>query len=244
MEQPTGRGVRRVRHELHIREVEVVGVERLGDTFARITFRGEALARFASASFDDHVKFIFDGPDGEQLRRDFTPLDYDAEARTLSLEFALHEGSAASDWARKAAPGQQAIIAGPRGSMIIPEDLDWHLLAGDRSALPAIRRRLAELPEGSRVIAVIAASGTDRLSLPSQARLALTWVDDDAGLVDSLSSLTLPQGEGFAWFAGEAATARRVRTLLLENGGIAKDAMRVSAYWKRGVANHHEDLEP
>lgn len=243
MEQSTRRGVQRVRHELHIRDVEVVRVARIGDTFARISFRGEALARFASASFDDHVKFMFDGPDGQQLRRDFTPLDYDPGARELTLEFALHESGAASDWARSAVPGQPAVIAGPRGSMIIPQDYDWHLLAGDRSALPAIRRRLAELPASSRVIAVVAAGGADRLPLASQAQVDLRWVDSDAALVDTLRSLALPGGEGFAWFAGEAATARQVRVLLTDVHGLAKDAMRVSAYWKQGVADHHENLE-
>ncbi|CAN7403029.1 siderophore-interacting protein [Massilia sp. LjRoot122] len=243
MEQPLRRGVQRVRHELHIRELAVARIAPLGASFLRITFRGDALALFASASFDDHVKFIFDGPDGAQVRRDFTPLDYDADARELSLEFALHEQGAASDWARRATVGQPAIIAGPRGSMIIPEDYDWHLLAGDRSALPAIRRRLAELPAGSRVFAVIAADGDDRLPLPSEAQVEAAWVDSDAELVDALSALALPAGEGFAWYAGEAATAKRVRALLLEEKSLPKDAMRVSAYWKQGVADHHENLE-
>lgn len=242
MEQPNRRGVQRVRHELHIRDVEVHRVERLGDAFARIIFRGDALAQFVSASFDDHIKFMFDGPDGQQVRRDFTPLDYDPDARTLTLEFALHEGGAASDWASQAEPGQRAIIGGPRGSMIIPRDYDWHLLAGDRSAMPAIRRRLSELPAGCRVIAVIAA-GADRLPLPSQAQVELTWVDDDAGLVDALRALALPKGVGFAWFAGEAATAKRVRALLANEKAVARDAMRVSAYWKHGEAAHHENLE-
>jgi NADPH-dependent ferric siderophore reductase len=127
--------------------------------------------------------------------------------------------------------------------MIIPEDLDWHLLAGDSSALPAIRRRLAELPAGSRVLAVIAADGADRMPPVSQAQVEVCWVDSDADLVAALRALSLPKGDGFAWFAGEAATARQVRSVLLEEKGIAKDAMRVSAYWKQGVADHHEHLD-
>jgi len=242
MEQQNRRSVQRVRHELHVRDVTVTGVEALGESFLRIRFKGEALAQYVSASFDDHVKFMFEGPGGEQVRRDFTPLDYDREARELSLEFALHETGAASHWARGAVVGQPAIIAGPRGSMVVPMDYDWHLLAGDRSALPAIRRRLAELPSGSRAFAVIAASGADRLPLDTQARLELQWVDSDAGLLAALRALVLPAGEGFAWFAGEAATAREVRGLLAQ-GGIPKESMRVSAYWKQGAAAHHEQLE-
>ncbi|MFC0251923.1 siderophore-interacting protein [Massilia consociata] len=203
----------------------------------------DGLARFVSSSFDDHVKFMFDGPDGEQVRRDFTPLHYDAGARELTLEFALHEHGAASDWARAAVAGQPAIIAGPRGSMIIAQDYDWHLLAGDRSALPAIRRRLAELPAGARVIAVIAARGADRLPLETAAALDLHWVDDDGALLAALGALALPDGEGFAWYAGEAATAKAVRAILREEKGMPKEAMRVSSYWKQGVADHHEHLD-
>lgn len=242
MEQQNRRSVQRVRHELHIRDVAVARIAPLGDSFLSITFQGEALAQFTSLSFDDHVKFMFD-VDGEQVRRDFTPLHYDAGKRELTLEFALHEDGASSNWARAASVGQRAIIGGPRGSMVISQDYDWHLLAGDRSALPAIRRRLAELPAGSKVVAVIHAGGADRLPLDTQADLEVRWVDSDAALVGSLRASALPAGEGFAWFAGEAATAKAVRTLLLDEKGVPKEAMRVSAYWKQGVADHHENLE-
>jgi len=242
MEQQNRRSVQRVRHELHIRDVVVVRIAPLGDSFLSVTFQGEALAQFTSLSFDDHVKFIFD-VNGEQVRRDFTPLHYDADARELTLEFALHEDGASSVWARAATVGQRAIIGGPRGSMVIPADYDWHLLAGDRSALPAIRRRLAELPAASRVLAIIYAGGADRLALDTQADMDLRWVDDDAALVEALRALPLPAGEGFAWFGGEAATAKAVRAILAEDKGQPKEAMRVSAYWKQGVADHHENLE-
>ena len=55
--------VRRVRHELKLRDLTVARIERLGDGFAAITFTGDALADFTSLSFDDHVKFMF--PDAE-----------------------------------------------------------------------------------------------------------------------------------------------------------------------------------
>jgi NADPH-dependent ferric siderophore reductase len=242
MEQQNRRSVQRVRHELHIRDVAVARIAPLGDSFLSITFQGEALAQFTSLSFDDHVKFMFD-VDGEQVRRDFTPLHYDAGKRELTLEFALHEDGASSNWARAASVGQRAIIGGPRGSMVIPQDYDWHLLAGDRSALPAIRRRLAELPAGTKVVAVIHAGGADRLPLDTQADLEVRWVASDAALVGALRAFALPAGDGFAWFAGEAATAKAVRALLLEEKGVPKEAMRVSAYWKQGVADHHENLE-
>lgn len=242
MELSKSTGVQRVRHEIRARELSVQRIEPLGDSLLSITFGGDALDGFVSSGFDDHIKFIFDGADGEPVRRDYTPVRYDAAARELTLEFALHDGGAADTWARQAVVGQAAIIAGPRGSMVVPLDYDFHLLAGDRAALPAIRRRLAELPASSRALLVIAASGADRLPLTSAAQVEIHWVDDDAAMVEALRALTLPAGEGYAWFGGEASTAKLVREVFADKG-LNKDAMRVSAYWKRGAEGHHEQLD-
>jgi NADPH-dependent ferric siderophore reductase len=239
--------VRRVRHELHRREVVVVRVAPLGPHFKAITFRSDSFADpaagFLSLSFDDHVKFMFDGPEGEQVRRDYTPRRFDAQALELTVEFALHGDGAASDWARSAQPGDTAVIGGPRGSMIIPMDYDWHLLAGDASALPAIRRRLEELPSTARVIVIAAAGLEDRLPFAGNVEPQLHWVGDADALAEAVRALALPPGEGFAWAAGEAQAMKRVRAVLADDKGLPKEAMRVSAYWKQGVADHHENLE-
>lgn len=56
--------------------------------------------------------------------------------------------------------------------MIIPVDYDWHLLAGDASALPAIHRRLQELPATTRAIVLVQVdSDTDERPLQSAAAL-------------------------------------------------------------------------
>jgi len=243
MEQQNSRQVQRVRHELRLREVTVAGVAPVGAHMVAITFQGEALHDFVSLSFDDHVKFMFDGADGVQVRRDYTPRRFSAAARALTLEFALHGDGAASNWARQARVGQKVIVGGPRGSMIVPMAFDWYLLAGDSTALPAMRRRLEELPAGSRVIVVAAADAGDRLPFAGAAQPEVHWVEDDDALVERVRTLALPEGAGFAWSAGEAAAMRRLRAVLAEEKGIAKDAMRVSAYWKQGVADHHENLE-
>ncbi|MET0982847.1 MAG: siderophore-interacting protein [Telluria sp.] len=242
MEQASPSRVQRVRHELHMREAVVVRVEALGGHFVAITFQAESLAGFLSLSFDDHVKLMFAAPGGEQVRRDYTPRRFDAQARELTIEFALHGDGAASTWARRAKAGDTATIGGPRGSMIIPMDYDWHLLAGDASALPAMRRRLEELPASARVIVVAAADEEDRLAFGGAAEATVHWVDDADALADAVRSLALPPGEGYAWAGGEAQAMRSLREVLVEVKCLPKEAMRVSAYWKRGVADHHEDL--
>jgi len=218
--------VRRVRHELKRRDLEVVRVRTLSPHFRSITFGGAELQGFISASFDDHVKLMLDADGAEPVRRDYTPRHHDAATQELTIEFALHDDGLAAQWAAQAEPGQRATIGGPRGSFIVPTDYAWHLLIGDDSALPAIHRRLEELPAGSRAIVLIQlADPADRRELRSAA------------------ALDVPPGEGYAWCAGEAGTVAQLRRLLIDAKGIDRHAMRVAAYWKRGASAHHENLE-
>jgi NADPH-dependent ferric siderophore reductase len=242
MEQHQRKVVQRVRHELVRRELTVDSVTPLGEHFVSITFTGDALANFVSLGFDDHVKFMLEAGAGEPVRRDYTPRHYDAQSRRLTIEFALHGHGAASDWARQAVPGQAAVIGGPKGSLIVPPDFGWHLLVADAAGLPAIRRRLEELPAGTRAIVVALAGAGDRILPDSQAQLEVHWVDDADALVAAVRAVALPAGEGYAWGGGEAAMMRRVRDVLVDEKKLPKEAMRVSAYWKQGAADFHEDI--
>lgn len=239
------RRVQRVRHELHRRDVEVVRIERPSPHFVAITFAADSLREFVSLGFDDHVKFMFDAGDGgEPVRRDYTPRRWDLARGELTLEFAVHGHGGAGNWADKARVGQRAIIGGPRGSMIVPTDYHLHLLVGDASALPAIHRRLEELPEGSRAIVIaLMPDAADRREVPSRAQVDLHWVAGDEELLAAVRSLTLPPGEGFSWCAGEAGLMARLRAVLVEEKGQTKETMKVAAYWKPGAADFHETLE-
>ena len=235
--------VQRVRHELKLRELEVSNIDTLSPGFLGITFKGEALADFTSLSFDDHVKLMF-GEGDEQVRRDYTPRRFSREARELVIEFAVHGHGKASDWARNARSGDRLLVGGPRGSMIVPLDLGWHLLVGDDTALPAISRRLEELPEGSRAFVFVLAGEADRRKFAGQAKLELHWAATNEELLAALERLVLPAARtGFAGGGGEASLMARVRQVLADKG-VPKQHMRVSSYWKRGVADHHhEQLE-
>lgn len=234
--------IERVRHDLKLREVTVARINRVSPGFASITFQGEALADFTSLSFDDHVKFMFNDANGEQVRRDYTPRRVDTDAREIDIEFALHGHGGAAEWARNATVGQRAIIGGPRGSMILPLAMDWHLLIGDDSALPAVTRRLEELPAGERVVAVLLVDAADRRTFVTHADARIHWVDSDDALLQVLKDLPLQPGAGLAWGGGEADLMARVRQVLVETG-MPRQAAKVSAYWKRGVADHHERLD-
>ena len=236
---PLARRVQRVRHELRRRRLVVRRVDQPSPGFRRITLGGDELEGFVSASFDDHVKLLFDSG----AARDYTPRHHDAAAGELQIEFALHGDGPAAAWAQQARVGDELTVGGPRGSFIIPTDFDWHLLAGDETALPAIARRLEELPDGSRAIVRLAVDAADRRPLPTRAALDLQWLDDADHLPQALRELALPAGEGYAWCAGEAAAMAAVRRVLVQERGHPAQAIRAAAYWKRGAQAHHENLE-
>ena len=255
--------VRRVRHPIKVRLLQVLRTQLLSPHQLLITLGGPDLVDFVTASFDNHVKLMWApdglgvpelptvGPEGLQwapgaprpLMRDYTPRRFDAQALELDIEFALHGDGPAANWARQAQPGQSLAVGGPRGSFIVPVGFDWHLLVGDDSALPAIARRLEELPAGKKAIVVLALDPADRRTLETRADVTLVWVDEPADLPAAVQALQLPAGEGHAWASGEAHAMAEVRKLLVGQHGLDKSRMRASAYWKRGQADHHEALD-
>ncbi|MCH8621482.1 siderophore-interacting protein [Undibacterium sp. TS12] len=235
--------VQRIRHEIKRRDLQVVRVESPSPQFRRITLSGSDLPGFISASFDDHVKLILNADSEQAVRRDYTPRHYDAVKGELVLEFSIHGDGPAASWAAQAAAGQTITIAGPRGSLVIPTDYDWHLLAGDETAIPAIARRLEELPAGAKVTVILLAEASERRQFSFAANVSLLWVETPEELLAMLRAWQLPEGEGYAWCAGEASMMAAARRILAEEKGHPGSAMRVAAYWKRGLANHHENLE-
>ncbi|MEC5404718.1 siderophore-interacting protein [Paraburkholderia sp. MPAMCS5] len=262
--------VQRVRHPLKFRLLQVTKVAALSPHLIRVTFTGEDLHDFVSASFDDHIKVFFPepgadkpelpeaGPNGpvfaegrRPIARDFTPRRFDREARELDIEFAMHEAGPAATWAAQAKIGQYLGVGGPRGSLVIPTAFDWHLMIGDDTALPAIARRLEELPPGKRVAAVIeVADPSARIEFGTQAELHLVWCyrsehgcRGDA-LLQAVRATWLPEdGEGYVWAAGESATMRAVRYHLCTERGVEKSRIRAASYWKQGAAAVHETLD-
>jgi NADPH-dependent ferric siderophore reductase len=262
--------VTRVRHPLKFRLLQVTRVQPLTPHLIRVTFTGDDLHDFESASFDDHIKVFFPAPGADRpvlpdagpngpvfpedqprpVARDFTPRRYDRAARELDIEFAMHEAGPAATWAAQAKVGQYLGVGGPRGSLVIPTGFDWHLLIGDETALPAIARRLQELPAGTRVAAVLeVADPSARIEFDTQAELHAVWryrsdspYRGDA-LLQAVRETYLPEGEGYVWAAGESATMRAVRYHLCTERGIDKSRIRAASYWKQGAAAVHENLD-
>jgi NADPH-dependent ferric siderophore reductase len=246
---------RRVRHETRRRRLTVASVENLTPHLVRVTFAGDDLDGFTSLGFDDHIKLLIPradaDPDGEPMAdsRDYTPRRFDPKTRTLAIEFALHEnGGPATRWAETARVGQTVRIGGPRGSFIIPATFDWHLMVGDETALPAMARRLEELPAGTRTVVLAEVdTAAEELTFQTDANLSVTWVHRNGAAPGSsdilgaaLKQLALPSGDFYAWVACESLIAKSLRAQLIVEAGANPKWIRAAGYWRRGAVATHD----
>lgn len=257
--------IRRVRHALKMRELTVKRLTPITPRLLRVTFAGD-LGDFVSASFDDHVKLFFpsegearpalpsvteqgiafDATRPRPASRDYTPRRFDTSANELDIEFVLHGDGPAATWARRARVGDVIGQGGPRGSAILPDGLDWNLLIGDETALPAIARRLEEAVPGERIIVLAEIDSEDgQFDIATTAQASVRWLCREAGdpsLADAVAALALPPGEGFVWAAGEYAGIRQVRQCLIDVHGVDRQRIKAASYWKRGEVASHETL--
>jgi NADPH-dependent ferric siderophore reductase len=248
------REIRRVRHEVKQRRLIVDKVTAITPKMLRVTLAGAELTGFTSLGFDDHIKLFFPAPGADAAERppmrDYTPR-YDAGAGVLHIDFAIHDAGPATDWALQARVGDSLLIGGPRGSAIIPVEFDWHLFIGDETALPAIGRRLQELPLGTRAVVIAEVeNAAEEQSFPSKADVRVHWVHRGAapagsseGLLAALRTAEFPPGDGFSWAAAESQVARALRRALIEERGANRAWVKAAAYWKRGAAAVHENIE-
>lgn len=197
-------------------------VTRLGPTYVRIALEGDGLEGFEpNDATDAYVNVAIPPPaapyeppfdlDGlkdlprEQrpFRRRYTIRRWIPDTRTLWLEFSIHDVTGASGrWASEAKPGDALVFTGPAGSYRPDPGADWHLMAGDESALPAIGASLEAVPEGTPVIVRVVVDGpADEIELDSPGDLHLRWLHRESGhgeveaLADSVRDLTTPPAE-------------------------------------------------
>jgi NADPH-dependent ferric siderophore reductase len=116
----------------------------------------------------------------------------------------------------------------------VPDIFDSYLLIGDETALPAIGRRLEELPAGRKVLAVIEiADAAEQQALHSAAEVEVIWVvrgKDD--LLATVQALTLPGGTLYSFVATEAKLSRQVRRVLLDTHKVNEAFLKAVGYWR------------
>lgn len=187
--------------------------------------------------------------------RTYTPAEIRPAAGEIDVDVFLHEPAGpASRWATTCAPGDRLIVTGPDARagytgygihFTPPTRPDRLLLAGDESAVPAIRNIVRAQPTGTRIdvlaeladaadlvdddlaaITTLAAAGP----APGRAleRLVQEWADAESAVLSGDNAST------YAWIAGETGAVTRIRRHLTTAAGLAPDQVSFLGYWKHG----------
>ena len=154
-------------------------------------------------------------------------------------------------WAAAAQPGQPIYLMGPGGAYTPDPAADWHLLAGDESALPAIAAALEALPPTAVGKAFIEVAGPeDEIPLTAPEAVQVNWVyrggradlvpEDRAGdfapLIEAVTTAEWLPGQVHVFIHGEAqAVMHNLRPYIRTERGVdRKWASSISGYWRRG----------
>lgn len=248
-----------------ITRLTVTSTQWVTPSLRRLWFHSDDLSAFAgSEDTDRYVKLVFPKPgvelpeplDLRALRgqlpaedmpavRTYTALFPDVDAGTVAIDFVIHgDEGVAGRWAAGAEPGDDVLANGPGGAYRPDPSADWHLLAGDESALPAITAALAALAERPdavpvRVVAVVD-SPEHQPVLPLPAGAEVTWVHRSAGGGDQALEVAvravewLP-GQVHAFVHGEASMVMHgIRPYLLRERRLGRAQVSISGYWRHG----------
>lgn len=244
---------------------EVQAIERLSPSMIRLVFGGGDLENFVPTPFtDQYINGYFVPPDapygvpfdleeaketGDDFRprpRRFTVRKWDVEKKHLTIDFVAHgdEGYAGA-WAQRARIGDRLQFKGPGGAYHPDPEVDWHLFAGDESALPAISASIESLPAAKPCLAFVVVDGPEyEITIHSDSALQLIWLhrskvsEPENALLNAIKSFDFPEGEYDVFVHGEAGEVRSIRKHLLADRGIDESKSSISPYWRR---NHTDE---
>lgn len=233
-----------------------IGGEKLD---AHVAENGFPVDAFRSTGWDDEFKLILPDPATGEFTppaqaegtldwsagtfsdtRTYTVRRWDESSGEIDVDIVKHGSGPATTWGYSCAVGDPIHIAGPKKSFGIP-DVEWLLIAGDETALPAIGRLLEELPAGRKAEVVIEVGERSHIQdLNTDGDVSITWLSRDgkpAGtttlMFDALRALEWRSDDVFAWVAGETLTLTPIRRWLRNEKGLTKDRVEVAGYWRR-----------
>lgn len=248
----------------NFRLMRVVSTRRITPHMQRIRLAGENLLRFSGLgnihckllvppagvepewpALDAQGSFRWPGGPGKPSVRKYTIRSVDAQAGTLDIDLVVHgDKGPGSAWAIAAKPGDLIGMVGPGGRGI--RQADWHLLAGDETALPAIARALENLPPDSRGVALIeVADSAEEQDIVLPQGFELKWLHRNGAapgtttlLADAVRSVEVPAGEErvFVWAGCEFSAFRDIRSHVRNVLKLGKEQHLVTSYWRRGVS--------
>ncbi|EID16720.1 mycobactin utilization protein ViuB [Mycobacterium xenopi RIVM700367] len=256
-----------------VHSFEVVRREQLAPHLVRVVLGGSGFDTFVPNDFtDSYVKLVFvaDDVDVAALPRPLTLDSFsglpaekqpvirtmtvrraDPAARELTVDIVVHgEHGVAGPWAATAEPGQPMYLMGPGGAYAPDPTADWHLLAGDESALPAIAAALEALPDNAVGKAFIEISGPeDEIPLTAPQSVQVNWIyrggradlvpedraGDHAPLIEAVKTTQWLPGQVHVFIHGEAqAVMHNLRPYVRKEREVDAKWASISGYWRRG----------
>jgi NADPH-dependent ferric siderophore reductase len=180
-------------------------------------------------------------PDRRPVTRTYTLRRVDVPRQQLVIDFVVHgdEGIAAP-WAAHAEPGDLLTMSGAGGAYQPDPGCDWHLLAGDESALPAICSALEALPADAHGIAYLETCDPgEYLDVMPPRGIEVSWLHrPEPGrqprlLADALLAGPWLRGRADVFAHGERESMKAVRAALKTRLGDG-DLLSLSGYWASG----------
>ncbi|KAA9085238.1 siderophore-interacting protein [Microbacterium radiodurans] len=224
-------------------ELEVVATERLSSHLVRVTLGGDGFSRFENRPETDKyvkLKFTTPAPESAPVTRTYTVRRVDAVARTLDIDFVVHgDDGLAGPWAANAQIGDRLELVGPGGGYAPDAAADWHLFAGDLSAVPAITAALEALESDAVGHAFIEVESDDAiLPLAAPDGVEIEWIVDPSHDVDALAAVVRqfewPAGRVHVFAHGERESMKALRPVLFAERGLERTQVSLSGYWARG----------
>jgi NADPH-dependent ferric siderophore reductase len=184
--------------------------------------------------------------------RTYTVRSADTERRELAIDFVVHgDHGVAGPWAVAAKPGQPAYLMGPSGAYAPDPEADWHLIAGDEAALPAISVALKALSDNAIGKVFIEVAGPeDEVGPEAPPGVGVNWIyrggradlvpeekaGDHSPLIAAVKEANWLPGQVQVFIHGEAQTVmHNLRPYIRKERGVeARWAASISGYWRRG----------
>lgn len=209
----------------------------------RVHLGGPGFEAFRPNEFTDaYIKFIFER-DGIEVLRTYTVRSVDREAGEIAADFVYHGAEGiAGPWAADAKPGDSIDLYGPGGAYAPRADADWHLLAGDEAALPAIAAALAAMDGDATGRAFVEVAGPDdELPIIKPDGVEFTWLHRGTRgpgelLAETVRAAPWSDGQVQVFIHGEAhAIMHDLRRYIRRERDVSAEwANSISGYWRRG----------
>ncbi|MAF91371.1 MAG: hypothetical protein CL674_08860 [Bdellovibrionaceae bacterium] len=235
------------------RNIQVKNSYRLCPHLQRVEFTGEDLNDFPVGEEGAYVKVILEAdknniaPDTRPKMRSYTIANFDAETKTLSLDFLVkyHEGHTAT-WAKNSKPGDQIVIAGPGPRKIYEFPKTDYFLMGDLTSINAVKAYLNLAPKeatGEAYIAVPSKEDIHEIELNNGIKLNWLDVNEMEHFIKPLKNYSELSENTVVFGAGEAEEINKVRKYLTKEKMLPTDNLFLSGYWKRGMTDEEYRTE-